>query len=304
MGSDATASSDSSRPEGLLTIDIAALRQWIGRSAEAEDIVTPRLVEGFRATFDPHLAAVGDGECPLALHWCLAPGAAPMAELGPDGHPAKGGFLPPVPLPRRMWAGGEIETFGPLRLGDRIARRSTISGVEHKAGRSGPLCFVTVRHEFLTGRGPALAERHDIVYRDTERSLPENGEKTPHREAPPDAGPTPDLAWQIEGSPVLLFRYSALTFNGHRIHYDAPYVTGVEGYPGLVVHGPLQATLLFNLAAVLGGRTPSRFRYRAIAPLIAGETFEVLGAHLADGGVSSWTRSSAGQVCMQARAGW
>lgn len=232
----------------LATADEAKLRGWIGRSDEAEDGVTQRLLDGFRATFEPHLAPMGEAQAPLGLHWCLAPPAVPMAELGPDGHPVRGGFLPPVPLPRRMWAGGELETAASLTVGDSVTRRSTISEVMMKEGRSGQLCFVAVNHAFSTERGVVIRERHDIVYRPIAKA---EGAALPPVPAPARKA---DLAWRVVASPVLLFRYSALTFNGHRIHYDHPYVTGTEGYAGLVVHGPVQATLLLNIAAVLAGR--------------------------------------------------
>jgi 3-methylfumaryl-CoA hydratase len=279
-----------------MTIDLPHLQSWVGRTESVEDVVTPRLVAGFDATLGPNLAPVGAGEAPLALHWCLAPPAVPMAELGPDGHPARGGFLPPVPLPRRMWAGGEIETHAPLRVGDVVMRRSRIESVEAKQGRSGALVFVAVRHDYATGRGVAVSERHDIVYRDVGPAAPEAkdpGGATERR--------TADLDWRVEADPVLLFRYSALTFNGHRIHYDHPYVTGVEGYPGLVVHGPIQASLMFNLAAVLGGRAPARFSYRGLSPLIAGGVFSVRGARAADGSIACWVEAADGRITMEGR---
>ncbi|WP_018261116.1 FAS1-like dehydratase domain-containing protein [Methylobacterium sp. WSM2598] len=279
-------------------MDAAALdhlRGWIGRTRVVEDLVTPRLAAEYRATLAPHLAAVGEGEAPLALHWCLAPETPEAGTLGPDGHAAKGGFLPPVPLPRRMWAGGEVETLAPLRLGDRVVRRETVADVAFKEGRSGGLCFVTVRHDYETPSGVAIRERQDIVYREAARP----GE--PAAPPPAPALPPPDLAWAVEASPVLLFRYSAMTFNGHRFHYDHPYATRVEGYPGLVVHGPLQASLLLNLAATLLGRVPGRFRYRGVAPLIAGRTFRVEGRRAA-GGFSGLTADADGRPCMEASA--
>lgn len=276
-------------------LDEAALSGWIGRSTEATDSPTPRLADEYRVALDPHLAPHAEGEAPLALHWCLAPPMTPMAEVGPDGHAARGGFLPPVPLPRRMWAGGEIELFAPLRIGEQVTRRSRIEDVRVKAGRSGTLCFVAVRHDLFGGSGLALSERHDIVYRDvTAAGAP----------AAPAASRPSDLAWTIEASPVLLFRYSALTFNSHRIHYDHPYVTGVEGYPGLVVHGPLQATLLLNLAAVLAGRTPRRFTYRGVSPVFGGDMLTVEGACTSGTAVECWTRGAAGHVAMTAEAAW
>ncbi len=273
-------------------MDVGLLQGWTGRTAEAEDVLTPRLVAEYHATFDPCLAPGPDA--PPGLHWCLAPPIAPAAELGPDGHPAKGGFLPPVPLPRRMWAGGEVVSHAPLRPGDTVTRRSRIGEVTVKQGRSGALCFVAVHHDYHTARGLAVSERHDIVYRDASGS-PAAGQPVEPRPA--------ELAWTVAATPVLLFRYSAMTFNGHRIHYDLPYVTGEEGYAGLVVHGPIQATLLLNLAATLLGGVPTRFRYRGLSPLIAGGAFRVAGNRGPGGTVECWTAAADGRVCMQAAAG-
>jgi 3-methylfumaryl-CoA hydratase len=277
--------------------EMAELQAWIGRRSEAEDVVTERLVEGFRTTLAPHLPPSREDEAPLGIHWCLAPAMTPISELGPDGHPVKGILLPPVPLPRRMWAGGEIEGSPALRIGDRVLRRSVISDVVAKTGRSGPLCFVTVDHEYSTARGPAFRERHDIVYRELPGSAPAAAPVSTTREPPGE------LSWHVESSPVLLFRYSALTFNGHRIHYDQPYVTGVEGYPGLVVHGPLQATLLLNIAAAMGAPSSFRFRYRGLSALIAGPAFEVCG-RTAGGKIEGWTRDAVGTRCMEAETSW
>jgi 3-methylfumaryl-CoA hydratase len=269
--------------------DAEHLGQWIGRTDEAEDVVTARLVEGFRATLAPHLAPAEADEAPDLIHWCLAPPTAAMDALGADGHPARGGFLPPVPLPRRMWAGGEVRRLAPLRVGDRVTRRTTIGDVVVKEGRTGPLCFVTLEHEIATARGVAVRERQDLVYRG-----PAGGAA-----APAEAPGEPDRAWSVEASPVLLFRYSALTFNGHRIHYDRRYAQEVEGYPGLVVHGPLQATLLFHLASVEGGGAPARFGYRAVAPLIDGQSFRVCIR-----GQEGWVCGADGRTTMKATAAW
>lgn len=283
----------------MTTLDVAHLKTWIGRTMEVRDLVTPRLIEGFRATFAPHLADVAPGDAPLALHWCLAPPAAPMAELGPDGHPARGGFLPPVPLPRRMWAGGSLETLAPLKDGDTVIRTSRVADLSVKEGRTGTLCFVNVDYEFSTPRGPAIRERHDIVYREAAPA----GTQPPAKPAPHDIR-RGDLVWAVDASPVLLFRYSALTFNGHRIHYDYPYVTDVEGYAGLVVHGPLQASLLFNLAAAIGGAPPRLFKYRGLSPLIGGQRFEIHGRRNADATAECWTQDSSGVINMTATASW
>jgi 3-methylfumaryl-CoA hydratase len=257
----------------------------------ADDIVTPRLVAEYGATLGPTLAKVADGDAPLALHWCLAPPITPLSAVGADGHAAKGEFLPPVPLPRRMWAGGTVKTRAPLRIGDRVERRSVIADVTVKQGRTGTLCFVSVDHEYSTPRGVALSERHDIVYREAVDKV---------AKAEPPAEPrSADLTWQIEATPTLLFRYSAMTFNGHRIHYDQPYVTGVEGYPGLVVHGPMQASLMFNLAAELGGAVPADFRYRGLSPLFSGQRFSVRATRRPDGGIRCWTENAAGRICME-----
>lgn len=277
-----------------MSIDLDALKRWTGRTEEAADLVTPRLVRSFEATFAPHLAPYAEGEAPLALHWCLAPPIAPMGAIGADGHAAKGEFLPPVPLPRRMWAGGTIETVTPLRTGDEVTRRSVIGDISYKQGRSGPLCFVAVDHELVTARGVALRERHNIVYREAAKpGAPASPAPTPEQPRPAD------LVWQVASSPVFLFRYSAITFNSHRIHYDYPYVTGEEGYDGLVVHGPIQATLLLNIIATLSGGEPIRLDYRGVAPLIAGDDFLVKAKRLPDGGIAAWTEGSDGRVRME-----
>lgn len=281
-----------------MEIDVTLLKSWVGRTAEASDIITLRLVDEFAATFAPHVAAEAP-EAPLGIHWCLSPAIALGDSLGEDGHPQKGGFLPPVPLPRRMWAGGEVEIVGELRVGDHVVRRSEIADVSLKRGRSGPLCFVAVRHEYETGRGVAVRERHDIVYREAVSGTPASPAPTAAAAAPARAA---DLCWTVPTDPVLLFRYSAITFNGHRIHYDFPYVTGVEGYAGLVVHGPIQATLLLNIAAQLGGAPPRQFSYRGQTPVIAGKPLTVIGARDSEGGLSCWTQAEDGTVCMQARS--
>ena len=272
--------------------DLAA---WIGRSRTASDLVTPRLLAEFRATLAPNLAPVVDGDAWPALHWCLAP-ETPLADaLGPDGHAAKGGFLPPVPLPRRMWAGGEIETASTLRAGDLVTRTETVRDVASKEGRSGALCFVTVDHTVATGRGVAIRERQDIVYR--EAASAQTGRAI---EAERDTADSYAAVWSVPATPTLLFRYSAMTFNGHRFHYDRPYATRVEGYADLVVHGPMQATLLMNLAATLLGRVPRIFRYRGVSPMTANQTFRVCG-RLSGTEFEGVTLDEAGRVCMRAR---
>jgi 3-methylfumaryl-CoA hydratase len=283
-----------------VTPDIDHLRQWIGRSSEASDIVTAQLVKGLRATLFMEIGVPKPGDAaPFTAHWCLAQPVFPMSELGPDGHPARGGFLPPVPLPRRMWAGGELEFFEPLRVGDEMTRTSRIADVTMKTGSSGALCFVSVDHLITTPRGTALRERQDIVYRDISATQPSAPAKPP---APPP--PSAQHRESHMADAVLLFRYSALTFNGHRIHYDRDYVTKVEGYPGLIFHGPMQAAFLVEFAARLhGGAAPKKFSYRGVQPLFEGSEFSV-NANNSGTGMELWTANSAGQPTMKGTAVW
>ena len=278
-----------------------ALKDWIGRTEEASDIITARLETSLLALFDRPVIAVSEGDAAMpTAHWCLTPPIAPAREISDDGHPRRGGFLPPVPLPRRMWAGGEITFLEPLRVGDRVERRSRVDDIAVKNGRSGTLCFVTVRHVYSTRRGPAIDERQDIVYRDADQA-------GPTRAVPTQAG-TPAAAeaqwsrpWRFDE--VSLFRYSAVTFNGHRIHYDYPYVTGTEGYPGLVVHGPLQASLLVNLACEIRGTAPRTFGYRGLRPLFAPASVQIEGRESGEG-LDLWIKDEAGFTTMEGLARW
>jgi 3-methylfumaryl-CoA hydratase len=277
-------------------LDLAHLRQWIGRSTEDTDIVTAQLVKGLRATLFQDVGEPKAGDpAPFTVHWGLAPAVFPMSMLGPDGHPTRGGFLPPVPLPRRMWAGGELEFLDTLRVGDQPKRVSRISDVTVKSGSTGTLCFVAVEHVVTTPRGVAIRERQDIVYRDMGGAP-----------AAPKAPPPPPVARYREthmADAVLLFRYSALTFNGHRIHYDRDYVTKVEGYPGLIFHGPMQAAFIVELAAKLrGGAPPKKLSYRGVQPLFEGE-FSV-NANDTGAGMELWTANSEGQPTMKGTATW
>jgi 3-methylfumaryl-CoA hydratase len=279
-------------------LDLDHLRQWIGRSQEASDIVTAQLVKGLRATLFQDIGEPSPGDAaPFTVHWCLAQPVFPMSMLGADGHPTRGGFLPPVPLPRRMWAGGELAFVDPLRVGDEARRTSRISDVAVKTGSTGTLCFVSVEHVVTTPRGIAIRERQDIVYRDIGGAAA----------AAPKAPPAPPVAKHREthvSDPVLLFRYSALTFNGHRIHYDRDYVTKVEGYPGLIFHGPLQAALIVELAAKLhGGVAPKKLVYRGLQPLFEGSEFSV-NANDNAGSMEVWTANAEGQPTMKGTATW
>jgi 3-methylfumaryl-CoA hydratase len=280
-------------------LDLDHLRQWIGRTSEASDIVTAQLVKALRATLFQEIGEPKPGDAaPFTVHWCLAQPVFAMSMLSADGHPTRGGFLPPVPLPRRMWAGGELQFFDPLRVGDDTTRKSRISDVTVKTGSTGQLCFVSVEHDVTTPRGTAIRERQDIVYRGMESTQ----SATPAKAASP-----PPVARHREthmADPVLLFRYSALTFNGHRIHYDRDYVTKVEGYPGLIFHGPLQAAFIVELAAKLHGGTPPRkFSYRGVQPLFEGAEFSVNASDNGTG-LELWTANSADQPTMKGTATW
>ncbi|GAP37201.1 FAS1-like dehydratase domain-containing protein [Piscinibacter sakaiensis] len=277
--------------------DLARLRDWIGRTETRGDEVGASAVAAMAAALDRDDPAPLPGSAlPPLWHWMFFNPAEPQHRLGPDGHPLRGGFLPPVPLPRRMWAGGRLSFHHPLRVGDELTRRSHIADVAVKHGRSGPLVFVTVRHEITNAQGLALTEEHDIVYREA----PAPGAPA----VPPQAAPRDEAcARRLLPDPVLLFRYSALTFNGHRIHYDRPYATGVEGYPGLVVHGPLIATLLLDL---LRRERPDavlrRFEFAARRPVFDQQPLELCGRPDGAGAWRLWARDHDGWLAMQARA--
>lgn len=257
---------------------------WIGRSETAHDHLSHNLLKRIAATFGETVPAEGEAVAPL-WQWCFFQDALPESALGSDGHPARGGFLPPADNRNRMWAGGRIEFLQPLRAGEAATRVSTITQVEEKAGRTGSLLFVTVRHDYSQDGHLAIREEQDIVYR----------EPTPPKPGSGDAPAQGEWTETVEPTPTLLFRYSAVTFNGHRIHYDYPYVTGTEGYAGLVVHGPLIATL--NLRAFCRAHpdaTLRRFSYRGIRPLIAPQPFEVGGRLTATGVAELWAGNAEG----------
>lgn len=277
-------------------LDIDHLRGWIGREEIGVDILSEDLARKYHATMDFAGDAPRQGEvAPQLIHFCLAQPAAPTAELGPDGHPARGGFLPPVSLPRRMWAGGAFTFHRDLRVGDVVKRISRIQDVALKRGRSGALCFVTVEHRLEANGALVLEERQDIVYR--EMAAPGSAVK------PPSPGEPGQHRRPKKAGAPLLFRYSALTFNGHRIHYDRPYASEVEGYPGLVTHGPLQASWLCHYAAEIKGAPPKHFSFRGLSPLFEQDAF-TLHASEADGGLALWIVAERGVLCLTAKAGW
>ena len=276
------------------SLDLALLQEWIGKTESSEDVLQRASASALAATLD---RPPPSEHLPPLWHWIYFWAVAPASKVGADGHPERGGFLPPVPLPRRMWAGGRLLFDSPLIIGRPATRTSRILDVSTKHGATGALAFVTVRHEIAQEGRVCVTEEHDIVY----RGMPTAGAVSPPgKQAPADA------AWSrtITPDPVLLFRYSALTFNGHRIHYDRSYVTEVEGYPGLIVHGPLIATLLMDLLRRnLPQATVEEFSFRAVGPLFDIEPFSVCGQPSADGrSVKLWAKNQRGELAMQADA--
>ena len=287
----------------LRTLDpatLAHLQSWIGKTETLSDDITAAPVRALSATLDRDDPAPVPGTAlPPLWHWLYFLPQQRQSELGPDGHAKRGGFLPPVPLPRRMWAGGRLQWLqsNPLVVGDAVQRISRIESVTHKAGRTGDLLFVLVKHEVHNIRGLALTEEHDIVYRAAAQ---------PNDRVPVPVAAEKGAAWQREIVPddVLLFRSSALTFNGHRIHYDRRYVTQVEGYPGLMVHGPLIATLLVDLVRRhVPAAFIERFNFKAVRPTFDLHPFRLNGQPSEDGKtVRLWAEDHEGWLTMQATA--
>jgi len=280
-----------------MKLDMDHLRSWIGRTESVHDVATVVPLRALSATLDRDEPAIDLGtEVPPCWHWLYFLPLHRQSALGPDGHAQRGGFMPPVPLPRRMWAGSRFEFLAPVRAGQAISRTSRITDVRIKEGRSGPLVFVNVHHEIRAEGQHAIHEEHDIVY----RGMPVPGEPAPAGVPAPQ-----DAAWTREIRPddVLLFRYSALTFNGHRIHYDRRYVTEVEGYPGLIVHGPLIATLLLDLLRrELPAARVRRFSFKAMQPIFDIAPFQVCGRLDNDKTLRLWAATPAGHLAMDASA--
>ncbi len=276
---------------------MSAYADYVGRTETRQDTVSALAIRGLAATLDLEEREVApDGRLPPLWHWMLFQEWVPASGLGPDGHPKRGGFLPPVhDLPRRMWAGGRLSFPGDVFAGEALERRSTILKVDEKSGGSGRLVFVTVRHEIAGPRGPAIVEEQDIVYRGAEGAAVK---------AAPPAPPLPAdaLVRRVAGDPVTLFRYSALTGNGHRIHYDLGYVTEEEGYPGLVVHGPLMATWLADLARRMEPEARlASFAFRGRRPAFHQDTLTLAGRR-EGAGAALEVRDGGGAVCQTAEA--
>ena len=271
--------------------------EHIGRQTSVRDVIDIRSGEKLAAALDLESIPGGGKTLPSCWHWMFFNAFERRKNLGRDGHPRRGGFMPDAGLPRRMWAGGRLEFLNDIPFGAEASRLTTIKDVSLKDGKSGKLCFVTLRHEILLGAGapPAIIEEQDIVYR--EDAAP--GAAAP---VPPDAPQGATLSETITPDATLLFRYSALTFNGHRIHYDLEYARDVEGYAGLVFHGPLTATLLTALAEKVGGRRVKKFSFRGVSPLLHEKPFTIHAKPGEAGAVSLWAANPDGRLAMQAEA--
>lgn len=276
-------------------IDIQHLQTWIGHEEISQGLVGGDLVARFSATLDHPAPDLRQGEvAPQLIHFCLGQAPVRTSGLSEDGHPQRGGFLPPVPLPRRMWAAGDLRFHRDLRIGDTVRRVSRVADVSLKLGKSGALCFVQVEHALDVDGERAIEEKQTIVYRGMSDAAsskqPASADLGQHRR-------------EMKASPALLFRYSAVTFNSHRIHYDRRHATETEGYPGLVVHGPLQATLLLHFATELGGRRPATFSFRSLSPLFERDRMALHASEDKDG-LKLWTAAENGPIAMDARVEW
>jgi 3-methylfumaryl-CoA hydratase len=279
----------------MLALDIDHLREWVGREQDREQAIEPFPARALAGLLEREKAPQEGDPLPLPWHWLYFLDTPRRSEIGGDGHPARGGFLPPVPLPRRMWAAGRIEVAAPLTVGAHVRKVSTVTKVDLKQGKSGPLVFVTVRHQFEQARKVCLVEDQEIVYREA----PTGPAALPPGEP---AAATAMSSRLFRPDPATLFRFSALTYNGHRIHYDHEYATQVEFYPALVVHAPLLATLLLDLAAhVHPGSFVARFEFRAVRPSFDTGSVRLCASPTAQG-AGLWTVDDEGFVGMKASA--
>ena len=319
-------------PGGLNDPDLS---QWIGREEQVEGVLDLAHARAVAALFDEPPEGISPGTpLPPLWHWFYFPAVVRASEVGADGHPRRGGFLPPVPLPRRMWAGGRVHFHAPLPVGAPASRHSRILSVEEKSGRTGALVLVTVEHRILHEGVAAVVEEQDLIYREAPPAEsaasrgPGSGGGAPGAATAPGrasaeaslpggsspASPALPAGWgwhdHATTDPVLLFRFSALTFNGHRIHYDHPYTTQVEGYPGLVVHGPLTALLLMRNGCARLGSRPASFSYRGKSPLFCGDPVTLVGREEEPGeagGAAAATLEALGpelRAAMEARITW
>lgn len=280
-----------------MSIDITHLQQWVGKQDKTSDQIYPTPVKALALSLNLNAQALLKAPLRPVWHWLYFLPMSPLAETGPDGHTRRGSFLPPTPLPRRMWAGSNITFHAPIAIGDSLKRHSTVQSVEHKKGRSGDLVFVTVNHQIYRKSTLCIDELHHLVF----RQIPEENKQPP---TPPSAPKNSHWSYQITPDPVLLFRYSALTFNSHRIHYDYPYTTEKEGYPGLVVHGPLVATLLLDLLhRHLPNAWVKHYKFKAISPTFCSAPIGIHGRLEEDKRtVTLWAQNEQGGLIMQGQA--
>lgn len=274
------------------------LDDWVGRDEQSSDVLYPTPARALALTLDQRADHLVPGaRLPELWHWLYFLPLVPTSELGVDGHPRRGGFLPPIALERRMWAGGRLTFHRDLHLGQPVTRTSQIRSAETKHSRAGPMVLITVRHDIASEEGLAVEEEQDIVY------LPKPGSYV----APPANPVDDDVEWteEVRVDPVLLFRFSALTFNSHRIHYDLPYATGQEHYPDLVVHGPLQAVLLMESArAHLPGKRVAKYAFRATRPIFASDRCLISGRPTPDGSLEVVTANGDGDLAMRGEVWW
>ncbi|MEM9277624.1 MAG: MaoC family dehydratase N-terminal domain-containing protein [Pseudomonadota bacterium] len=274
---------------------VTDIKSWIGKEQVRTGIIDHRQAELMAVTLGCDVPEPGSA-LPSLWHWLWFNDALTASKLGRDGHPQKGGFIPPVALPRRMWAGGKVEFVSPVMIGTECTKRSVVKDINEKSGRSGALCIVTIEHQILCGSRLCIREEQNLVYRED-----------PKPDAPKGAAPIPPenpaVTRTIIPDPVLMFRYSALTFNGHRVHYDADYAREVEGYKGLVFHAPLTATMLMQLAEeIADGRPVRNYSYRATSPLFCNDEIRFCGRE-EDGRLVVWAQTPQGGQAMIGEAG-
>ncbi len=275
-------------------LDADHLSQWIGNKETIEETISAMPMHRMAAMLDREAKTIVEGDAlPPLWHWAYFLTPTRASELGRDGHAALGGFMPPVSLPRRMWAGGKLEFNAPLRVGDTARRESTVRDVKVKQGRTGKLCFVEVEHRIFVGDELKLSEIHNIVYRDVKQPDDDNVQ-------PPKAPEDGHWTREVVPTSTLLFRYSALTFNGHRIHYDLDFCRDYEGYPGLVFHGPLTATMLIELTLENNhGRSLKSYEFRAYSPLFDNAPF-TLNGKMKDNQAIMWAANPDNRLAMKA----
>ncbi|MCO8146607.1 MaoC family dehydratase N-terminal domain-containing protein [Rhodovulum tesquicola] len=280
-----------------MTMVEATHQHWIGRTETRTGCLTVDLAGMLAGALGHAAAPVPDlapgAPMPPLWHWAAFPEFVPLSELGSDGHPRLGGFLPPLPYSRRMWAGGRLRFEGRFAIGEALHKRSEILAVDEKQGATGPMVFVRVGHRIEGAAGGVIEEEQDIVYLD----IPETF--TPPRKLPLPEAPAFDECVVV--NEARLFRYSAATYNAHRIHYDLPYAREVEKYPSLVVHGPMQASLVMEAGLRHVGGAPRAFRFRGVHPMFADEDMRLIGTRTEDGAVELCTGTPSGHQCLQAR---